>query len=169
VLKDVVIPAQSSGDPIKHQNVSGGDYNVKYQKSELGFLTRKQFQILYLRDRGFLQREIALEMHMSRSSVSMIETRARRQVVKARQTLKVLEGVKSQSQHVVRIERGTKLQRIPLLVLQDADKYQVHLRSNMVDILRMVKKFKGDYLVRGKTTRRIILSFNERGRLQIQS
>jgi Tfx family DNA-binding protein len=168
-LKDIAPQAQLTGESKKRRRVSDGVLELEYRKSEMGFLTKKQFEILCLRERGFLQREIASELHMSRSSVSMIEARARKQVSRARQTLKIVESVGRQSRHIVRIERGTRLQKIPVLVLQEADKSQIHLRSNMVDILRMVKKLKGHCLSGGRTTSRISFIFNERGRLEFNS
>jgi HTH-type transcriptional regulator, fmd operon transcriptional regulator len=139
----------------------------KYPGSSLGFLTKKQFQILCLRDSGYLQREIALQLHMSRSSVSMIEARARGQINKARQTLRVFELSRAQTQHIVTVEKGTRLQKIPMIVLEEADRFQIHLRSNMVDILRMVKKLKGDNLADGRTRDKIVFVFNERGKLAL--
>ena len=140
---------------------------LKYQQSSLGFLTRKQFQILCLRNRGYYQREIASELHLSRSSVSMIEARARRQIKKARQTLRICELARAQIQHIVTIEKGTHLQKIPMIVLQEADIFDIHVRKNMVEILRLVKRSKADCLSAGKTSKKISFSFNERGILSL--
>lgn len=139
----------------------------KYPQSSLGFLTKKQFLILCLRDRGYLQREIAAQTHMSRSSVSMIEARARRQLNKATQTLKVFELARAQTQHIVTIEKGTRLQKIPMIVLGEADRFHIHLQSNMVDILRMVKKLRKRRFADGRTKAKIVFSFNERGKLSL--
>jgi hypothetical protein len=55
-------------------------------------------------------------------------------------------------------------------VLQEADRYNVHLKSNMVEILRMVKKQKRNSISQeGRTTEEIFFSFNERGKLSIAS
>lgn len=142
--------------------------DFRYPHSDLGFLTRKQYQVLCMRDRGYLQREIAIQLRMSRSSVSMIESRARKQIKKARQTLSILELARAQTQHKVAVEKGTRLQKIPMIVLQEADRFGIHLQSNMVDILRMVKKSKQSCISDGKTTSRILFAFNEKGRLLLQ-
>ncbi len=145
-----------------------GTNNPKaFSKSRMGFLTEKQFRILALRSKGYSQRETAAELNMTRSSVSMIEGRARKQVQRARQTLRLFEL--TQTQRVLAIEIGTRLQQIPLIVLEEADKYNIHLRKNMVDILRMVKKERQTALSKeGRTVQRIYFSFNERGKLSLK-
>lgn len=133
----------------------------------MGFLTEKQFRVLLLRSRGYTQKETASELHLSRSSVSMVEARARKQIERARQTLKLFQM--TQTQHTVVIPLDTHLQQIPLVVLQKADKYNIHLRRNMVEILRMVKKEKPDALSEdGRTVKKIFFSFNERGKVSLR-
>jgi Tfx family DNA-binding protein len=133
-----------------------------------GFLTEKQCQVLTLRSKGYTQIEIAKELGTSRANVSMLEGRARKQVENARETLRVFNL--SQTQRVVAIEPGTRLQKVPMIVLLEADKFQTHLQSNMVEILRMIKKRKpGSWSSSdGKTTEKIVFSFNERGKLYLQ-
>jgi len=132
-----------------------------------GFLTEKQFRVLSLRSKGYTQQEIASELHTSRANVSMLEGRAKKQVERARKTLRAYEL--SQTQHVVTIEPGTRLQKVPMVVLLEADKFQIHLHSNMVEILRMVKKQKPDsWSSDGKTKEEIVFNFNERGKLSLQ-
>jgi|SRR5271165_923865 len=132
----------------------------------LGFLTEKQFRVLSLRSRGYSQQEVAVEMHTSRANVSMLEGRAKKQIELAKQTLRAFEL--SQTQHVVAIEPGTRLQKVPMIVLLEADKFETHLQSNMVEILRMVKRRKPDsWSSNGLTTEKIIFTFNERGKLSL--
>jgi HTH-type transcriptional regulator, fmd operon transcriptional regulator len=133
----------------------------------LGFLTEKQYRVLSLRSKGYTQQEIAIELHTSRANVSMLEGRAKKQVKLARQTLSVFEL--SQSQYVVTIEPGIRLQKVAMIVLLEADKFQIHLQSNMVEILRMVKKQKpNSWSSDGITVEKIIFNFNERGKLSLQ-
>jgi HTH-type transcriptional regulator, fmd operon transcriptional regulator len=137
-----------------------------YVTRKHGFLTPKQSRILYLRSYGFTQIEIAEQLGISRASVSMIEGRARRQVLRARQTIQYSEFV--QKQHEVKIEIGVRLQQVPLIVLQEADKFGIHLRSNMVEILRQIKKSKGKNLGQdGRLSRQIVFRFNDRGKLTL--
>jgi len=138
----------------------------RLSEKSYGFLSERQFRILSLRSRGYTQLEIAKELHTSRANVSMLEGRARKRIELARQTLKVFE--ECQTHHVITIEPSTRLQKIPMDVLLEADKFQIHMRSNMVEILRMVKKQKPDLLSPdGKTVEKITFDFNERGKLSL--
>ena len=137
-------------------------------KSALGSLTEKQFRVLSLRSRGFSQSEIAHELNLSRANVSMIEGRAKKKIEKARQTLKVYNLL--QTQRDVSIETGTRLLEIPMLVLKEADRAGIHLRSNMVEILRIVKGQASDFLSPdGRTIKKMVFSFNERGKLSFKT
>jgi HTH-type transcriptional regulator, fmd operon transcriptional regulator len=133
--------------------------------SQLGFLTEKQFRVLSLRSRGYSQQEIAFELGLSRASVSMIEGRAKKQIELARQTLRMFKI--TQTHHKITVAQGTRLQQIPMEVLREADRYGIHLRSNMVDILRIVKKRKSDILKDGRISDKIMFTFNERGKVTL--
>ncbi len=138
----------------------------EFSKKRHGFLTEKQSRILFLRSRGFTQLEISKQLKMSRASVSMIEGRARRQILRARQTIQYLDLV--EKQYEILVNPGTRLQQIPMVVLQEADKHGIHLRSNMVEILRIVKKMKGSSLgTDGRLTEKLLFRFNERGKLSL--
>ena len=138
----------------------------EFSKKRHGFLTEKQSRILYLRSRGFTQLEVAKQLKMSRASVSMIEGRARRQVLLARQTIHYFELV--EKQYEIAVGPGVRLQQIPMVVLQEADKHGIHLRSNMVEILRIVKKMKADSLgADSRLSEKLVFRFNERGKLTL--
>ena len=96
----------------------------------------------------------------------MIEGRGRRQIVRARQTLLYFEMI--QKQYEVVVDTGVRLQQIPMIVLQAADKRGVHLRCNMVEVLRIVKKFKSSSLEQnGRLSEKLTFRFNERGKLTL--
>jgi Tfx family DNA-binding protein len=134
----------------------------------LGLLTRKQLEVLELREKGYSQLETARLLEVSRASVSMIESRARKKIERARDTIRAYEKIQ-EAQHVVTIPKETRLQQIPMLVLQEADRCRIHVRSNMVDILRLVKSERPRLLSKGKTTGGMQFAFNERGKLRLLS
>jgi Tfx family DNA-binding protein len=148
-----------------------GDSDVRYQavnfsRKRHGFLTEKQSHILFLRLSGYTQLEIARELKISRASVSMIEGRARRLIQRARQTVQYFDEI--QRQYGVRVDSGTRLQQVPMIVLQEADNQKIHLRSNMVEILRLVKKSKANSLgADGRLIDAIEFRFNARGKLTL--
>jgi HTH-type transcriptional regulator, fmd operon transcriptional regulator len=134
--------------------------------TNIGFLTEKQYQVLEMRYRGYTQREIAQLLGISRAGVSMIEGRARKQIRLARITLGVYDVI-SKNQHNIVIPVGTRLQKIPVLLLQEADNFQIHIQYNMVEISRMVRKQRQGSLSNGLTTKEITIFFNQRGLISI--
>lgn len=130
-----------------------------------GLLNQKQLKILKLRARGYTQLETAKELGTTRANVSMIEWRARRKLQKARDTIQAYESI--QSSHSVKVESGTKLAEVPLIVLHEGDKRHIHIRSDIIEIVRLVKAMKPSAVRDGKTTRNLEFEINERGKLLI--
>jgi hypothetical protein len=132
---------------------------------DTGSLTERQYRVLLCRGRGMSQSETAKELHTTRANVSMIELRARRKVEESRKTLRAYRS--TLTDHSVSLEKGTKLYDIPPAVLSEGDRFGVHMESNVVEIIRMVKGIKPSCLREGRTTRRITLVFNESGKLRV--
>lgn len=130
-----------------------------------GFFSQKQLKVLRLRAKGLTQLETASELGTTRANVSMIEWRARRKLERAKQTLKVYEAL--QSSHTLIIDKGTKLADIPPIVLHKGDKLKIHIRSDLVEIVRLVRALKPNCVEDGKLTRNIIFRINERGKLDV--
>ncbi|MCL5067871.1 MAG: Tfx family DNA-binding protein [Thaumarchaeota archaeon] len=132
---------------------------------KLGLFNQKQYRILKLRAKGFTQLETAKELGISRANVSMIESRARKKIQKARETLEVYESL--QSSHNIAIEKGSKLAEVPLVVLHEGDRHHVHVQSDLVEIVRMVRAVKPSCVQDGKVTRSLVIKMNERGKLTV--
>ena len=112
-----------------------------FSKSRMGFLTEKQFRVLSLRfSRIYSDGKRRLNSAYPDRAFPWWKREVKNKLQRARQTLKLIEL--TQTQHSVVIPLGTRLQQIPLVVLQEADRYNIHLRKNMVEILRMIKKEK---------------------------
>jgi transcriptional regulator len=95
----------------------------------------------------------------------MIELRAKRKVELARETLRAHES--TLTDHEVHVLKGTRLYDVPPLVLGTGDRFGVHLQSNIVDIVRMVKEAKPPCISGGRTSRGLSFSFNEAGKLRL--
>jgi Tfx family DNA-binding protein len=134
---------------------------------KLGYLTDRQYLVLEGRGKGLTQAELASQMKTSRANVSMIELRARRKVERARETLEAFE--RTLTIHQVIVEPGTWIYDVPSKVLGAGDRTGIHLRSNLVEIIRMVKASKPACLARGKTKRRLVFAFNQKGKVTLNS
>jgi hypothetical protein len=155
--------------PSQKEQVSSGtssSADLPHPKSRRGFLTEKQFYVLDLLSRGYSQIEIADMLGMSKASVPKLERKARGQVERARQTIKTQE-LAQRRQYKITIEPDTRLQKIPMIVVQEADRYGIHLEPSMAEILKMVKTSRQDCLTDGMSTKEINFSFNEKGKLSL--
>src|SRR5208283_2765634 len=112
------------------------------QDSETGVLTKKQLRVLELRSKGFTQREVSRQLGTTRANISMIEWRARRRLAKARDTIRAYEMM--QEDFEVEIRKGTKLADVSAKVFNTCNKRHVHLRSTIVDIIKVIKSLKPD-------------------------
>jgi Tfx family DNA-binding protein len=112
------------------------------------------------------QRETARELRTSRANVSMIELRARRKIREARETLRAYQS--TLTDHSVQIPKGTKTYDVPPVVLKEGDRFGIHMRSNIVEIIRLVKSARPSCVEGGKTKRNITLVFNQNGKLRIE-
>jgi len=128
-----------------------------------GLLNELQVEILKLRARGLTQAEIAKRLNLSRSYVSNIELRAKRKIKAAEETLKIVSLI--QSQELIVIRKGTRLAEIPLVVLKAADKRRIHLKTNIIEIIRMVKLANPPCIRKGRTVREITFKVSSEGRL----
>jgi Tfx family DNA-binding protein len=124
-----------------------------------------QYMVLVLRGKGMTQKETAKELRTTRANVSMIELRARRKVALARETLNAYRS--TLTYHVVTVPKGTRFYDIPTFVLREGDKWGIHMQSNVVEIVRMVRETRPAYLENGKTIRSIPFIFNRMGKLRI--
>ena len=130
---------------------------------KLGFLNQRQYRILKLRARGFTQLETAKELGITRANVSMIESRARKKIQKARETLETYDSL--QSSHIIFVEKGLKLAEVPLAVLHEGDRRHIHVQSDLVEIVRLVRAIKPSCVKDGKIIRKVTIKMNERGKL----
>jgi HTH-type transcriptional regulator, fmd operon transcriptional regulator len=107
------------------------------KKERFGFLTKEQLLVLKERSQGLTQVETAKHLGTTRANVSMLELRAKKNLEKAAETLRAYES--SLGDHKFRIEEETRLRAIPPLLFKEGDRFGIHLHTNLVEIVEMVK------------------------------
>jgi HTH-type transcriptional regulator, fmd operon transcriptional regulator len=132
-----------------------------------GLFKRKQWKILELRARGFTQSDIAKKFGTSRANISMIEFRAKKKLNKARETIKAYESL--QFSHMASINKGTKLAEIPLMILHEGDKRHIHINSDIIEIVQLVKALRPAVVREGKILRGLEFRINESGKLEVSN
>jgi len=97
----------------------------------------------------------------------MVESRAKRKIANAKATVRAYESLFSKQ--TVVIPKGTRLQQIPSLVYGSADRQGVHLKGNLVDIIRIVRSHGTNLSKNGVTVRAVKFEFTRSGLMSLAS
>jgi HTH-type transcriptional regulator, fmd operon transcriptional regulator len=114
---------------------------------EIGFeadtsvLTYRQAQVLALREREVSQAQIADALGTSRANVSSIETSARENVAKARETVAFAEALQAPVR--VAVPEGTDLYDVPQLVYDACDDAGVKVDHTAPDLMKVISDAAG--------------------------
>lgn len=136
------------------------DYDVDALLDGVGFdsernvLTRRQAEVLALRERNVPQADIASRLGTSRANVSSIEASARTNVEKARETIAFAEALNAP----VRIEvaAGTDLYDVPSRVYAACDDAEVKVNQTAPELMKSVSDAAGD-AISGREVKRDLL------------
>jgi len=110
--------------------------------SETNVLTRRQAEVLALRERGMRQRDIADRLGTSRANVSNVEASARENVSRATETIAFAEAVASPVR--VAIPAGTDLFDVPTLVYDACDDVDVKVQYTAPELMTHISEAAGD-------------------------
>lgn len=108
---------------------------------ETNVLTRRQAQVLALRERGISQAEIAENLGTSRANVSSIEGSARDNLEKARETVAFAEALRAPVR--VHIPQGTDLYNVPQDVYDACDENGVKVTQSAPDLMKIISDAAG--------------------------
>jgi hypothetical protein len=121
---------------------------------ETSVLTRRQAEVLALRERDVAQAAIADRLGTSRANVSSIEASARANVEKARETVAFAEALNAPVR--VEVEAGTDLYDIPSRVYAACDDAGVKVNQTAPELMKSVSDAAGD-AVSGRAVKRDLL------------
>ncbi|ELY53258.1 transcriptional regulator [Natronolimnohabitans innermongolicus JCM 12255] len=127
--------------------------DVEELLEEIGFddetsvLTHRQAQVLALRERDVSQADIADALGTSRANVSSIESSARENLEKARETVAFAEALRAPVR--VRVPAGTDLYDVPQQVYDACDEQGVKVDHTAPDLMKIVSDAAGS-AVRGR-------------------
>lgn len=126
----------------------GRDIDVGGFLAETGFvadesvLTRRQAEVLILREHGYKQSAIADQLGTSRANVSSIEASARENVEKARETLRFAERISPPVR--VEIPPDTDIYTAPEMVFEACDDVGVKVGHNAPELMQIISEAAGD-------------------------
>lgn len=122
--------------------------------AEQSVLTRRQAEVLALRERGVRQATIAELLGTSRANVSSVESSARDNVEKARETVGFSEALSAPVR--VDLKPGTDLYDVPKLVYDACDEAGVKVNHTAPELMKTVSDAAGD-AVHGREIREPLL------------
>ncbi|AEH06188.1 Tfx family DNA-binding protein [Methanothermococcus okinawensis] len=127
------------------------------------FLTDTQIKVLKLRKKGLTQEEIAKMMNTSRANISMIEKRAKENVEKARNTLRIYNDIISPVK--LTIKEGVDVFDIPKMVFKTSDENDIHVKYSSLEILDLIHKNVKDNINKRIVKKPFIINILEDGEL----
>lgn len=114
-------------------------------------LTRRQAEVLVLREDGYRQADIADALDTTRENVTGIERRARENVEKARKTVAFADYLSAPVR--VEIPAGTDLYDVPDLVFEACDDADITVVHNAPELMKLVSDSAGS-AIDGRQVRR---------------
>jgi hypothetical protein len=130
--------------------------DVDAHLAEVGFdpetnvLTRRQAEVLALRELGIAQADIAASLGTSRANVSSVEASARENVRKAYETVAFAEALRAPVR--LTVEAGTDLYDVPRMVYAACDESGVKVNQTAPELMKLVSDEAGD-AVQGRKVR----------------
>ncbi len=116
-------------------------------------LTRRQAEVLVLREADIPQADIAEELGTSRANVSSVEASARENVAKAKETVEFVEVLSAPVQ--LTVDGGTDLYDVPNLVYSACDNADVKVNRTAPELMKLIGDAAGD-AVHGRAVQRDI-------------
>jgi len=135
--------------------------------AETNVLTRRQAEVLALRERDVPQADIAEELGTSRANVSSVESSARENVAKARETVDFADALTAPVR--LTIEAGEDLYEVPNRVYSACDDADVKVSRTAPELMKLVGDAAGD-AVQGRAVQRdITVTVTSDGRVAVRS
>jgi Tfx family DNA-binding protein len=129
-------------------------------------LTRRQAEVLALREHGLRQLDIANRLGTSRANVSNIESSARENVTKATETVNFAEALGAPVR--VEIPVDTDLYEVPNMVYNAADDADIEVSYTAPDLMKLVSD-RASAVVKGRNVKqRLVVSVTEEGTIRVR-
>jgi Tfx family DNA-binding protein len=141
--------------------------------AELGFdetsgvLTRRQAQVLVLRERDVSQRAIADRLGTSRANVSSVEASARENIEKAYETVEFAEALRAPVR--IAVDAGTDLYDVPNRVFSACDEAGVKVNRTAPELMKLVGDAAGDAVVGREVKRDLVVSVTGDGTVRVRT
>ena len=133
---------------------------------ETSVLTRRQAEVLALREQGFSQATIASRLGTSRANVSGVESSARENVEKAHETVAFAETLHSPVR--VEIDAGTDLYDVPDAVYDACDEAGVKVIYTAPNLMKAVSDAAGSAVDGRQVTEDLVVGVTAEGEVRVR-
>lgn len=130
-------------------------------------LTRRQAQVLALRERELSQEAIADILGTTRANVSSIEASARRNVRRASETVDVAAALRAPVR--VRISPGTDLFDVPDAIFRACDQAGTKVAHPSAEVVRAVRQDAPDAIEDGRVVAPLLIGVDGEGSITIRA
>ena len=135
--------------------------------AELSTLTRRQAEVLALRERGRKQEAIADLLGTSRANVASVENRARKNVAKSRATVAFVDELSAPVR--IEISPGTDLYEVPDEVFEVCDDAGVKVHHTAPDLMKIVSDAAIDAVQGREVRQQLVVTVTDDGTVQVQT
>lgn len=135
--------------------------------AETSVLTDRQAEVLALRERDIPQADIAESLGTSRANVSSVESSARENIAKARETVAFADALTAPVQ--LTIERGTDLYDVPNRVYSACDDADVKVSRTAPELMKLIGDAAGDAIQGRAVQRDVTVTVTNGGRVTVRT
>jgi Tfx family DNA-binding protein len=129
-------------------------------------LTRRQAEVLALRERGLAQAAIAERLGTSRANVSSVEASARENVAKARETVAFAEALQAPVR--LTVEAGTDLYDVPSAVFDRCDEVGLKVNYTAPELMKLVSDAAGDAVTGREVDQDLFVGVTSDGEVRVR-
>lgn len=135
--------------------------------AETSVLTRRQAEVLALRERDIPQADIAAALGTSRANVSSVESSARENIAKAKETVAFAEALTAPVR--LTVEGGTDLYDVPNEVYSACDDADVKVNRTAPELMKLIGDAAGDAIVGREVKRDVTVTVTHDGRVTVRT
>jgi hypothetical protein len=144
----------------------GAEIGKRARRSRVGLLTEEQLKILGFRLNGLKQEEIARRLGTTRQNVSLIERRARSNIMKAEVTLRAYRRL--QTAATVELVPSTHLVDVPRMLVDAADDAGVKISIDFALVYKELRDEAGDSISGTRVVKPILLHILRDGKIDVE-
>ena len=143
-----------------------GNSEIQATRHRFGLLTEEQLRVLGYRLDGLRQEEIAIKLGSTRQNISIIERRARQNLVKAEETLRAYRRLLTVA--TVELKPNTHLVDVPRMLVDAADDAKVKISIDFSLVYKELRDKARDSIRGTRTVKPILVHILKDGKVDVE-